>query len=200
MAVHAPEKSVGYWDLARDHYGSCTPMSLHRNANQVIRAVIDGTATLGVLSLPQEGEPHPWWRHLIAAGPRMPRIIARLPFIENSAGRFEHLGALSIAQIDQDRTGDDVSLVAVEANAELSRGSLKQGFDAAGMPANDIAVWQDPDNRKTRLHLIEIADFVGRDDPRIGELESEMSEHVQQVIALGGYAAPLGRDERRDDG
>ncbi|MCH9020463.1 MAG: chorismate mutase, partial [Proteobacteria bacterium] len=30
VAVHAPEKSVGYWDLARDHFGSGTKMTLHR--------------------------------------------------------------------------------------------------------------------------------------------------------------------------
>ncbi len=191
VAVHAPEKSVGYWDLARDHYGSGTKMSLHRLANPVIRAVVNGNATIGVLPLPQEGEPAPWWPALIDAGDNMPRIVARLPFIENSGGRFERLGALAIAHMDRERTGDDVTLVAVEVAPERSRASLKEAFVAGGLPATDIAAWEDVENPRMRLHLIEIAEFVGANDARLAAVAAAMDEQVARIIELGGYAMPM---------
>ena len=34
VAVHAPGDAVLYWDLARDHYGSCTRMGRHAPAGK----------------------------------------------------------------------------------------------------------------------------------------------------------------------
>ena len=200
VAVHAPEKSVGYWDLARDHYGSGTPMSLHRNANRVISAVAEGTATLGVLTVPQDGEPDPWWPQLLAPGKHPPRIIARLPFIENEAGRFENLGALAIARTEPEPTGHDVTLFAIEVNDELSRSTITDGLVAAGLPAADIATWQDPSAPDTRLHLIRIGEYVADDDPRVARATEQLGEALVRVVPLGGYAVPLDVPNDRDGG
>ena len=193
VAVHAPEKSVGYWDLARDHFGSGTKMTLHRLSAPVIRAVVDGTATVGVLPFPQSDDGDPWWPSLIATGERMPRVIARLPFIDNDDGRFEPVNALAIARTDPGETGNDVSLVAVEASAGISRASLKQAFDSADVPANDIAVWRESDTAGARFHLIEVADYVTPDDPRLDAVAEDAGDQIVRVIGLGGYAAPLAR-------
>ncbi len=65
-----------------------------------------------------------------------PHIVARLPFIDGGAGRLARNGALAIAQLEHEETGSDLSLVAVEASAELSRGRLRKAFNDARMPAN----------------------------------------------------------------
>ena len=193
VAVHAPEKSVGYWDVARDHYGSATKATLHRTANPVIRAVVDGTATIGVLPIPAEDDAEPWWPHLIFAGAHIPRIIARLPFIEYDDGRFEDLGALAIALTEQEASGDDVSFIAVEASAGLSRGSLKQVFDAVGLPATDITAWSETKKSPTQIHLVQVGDFVGVGDPRLDAASEKLGDQVSRFVGLGGYAVPIGR-------
>lgn len=195
VAVHAPEKSVGYWDLARDHYGSGTPMSLHRNANRVISAVVEGDAEIGVLTLPQNGEPQPWWPRLLAPGETMPRIAARLPFIDNEAGRFETLGALAIGRIERRPTGDDVTLVAVEVKSEISRSTVADGLVGVGLAARDIATWEDPASPETRLHLIEIEGFVEDDDTRLMEAVERLGSAIIRLMPLGGYAVPLGNPD-----
>ena len=192
VAVHAPEKSVGYWDLARDHYGSGTRMTLHRVATLVIRAVVDGTATIGVLPLPEDEDADPWWRMLLATDARMPRVVARLPFIENRGGRLEHLEALAIGPGKREPTGDDVTLLAVEASAELSRGRLIEGFRETGLTAHVIAVWHDREAPDSRLYLLELRDFVAADDARIARVEAGLGGLVGRSINLGGYAVPLG--------
>src|SRR5579862_6964080 len=66
IAVYAPTEAQGFWDIARDHYGSHTPMLAYGSTGQVIRAVTEGQAAVGVLPMPQEEERDPWWRHLLS--------------------------------------------------------------------------------------------------------------------------------------
>ncbi len=193
VAVYAPDDAVGYWDLARDHYGSGTRMSLHGAANAVVRAVVDGTATVGVVPLPQDGEAEPWWPLLVGAGENAPSVVTRLPFVANDARPAEPAGALAIAHMTQQPTGDDVSMIVVEADAEVSRDTLNEAFTTAGLAASIVAVWRDADNGETRLHLAQAADFLAPDDARLAALAAALAERVLRIVPLGGYAAPLGR-------
>src|SRR5438132_7759406 len=63
IAVYAPPEAPGFWDIARDHYGSHTLMLPYRTTSQVISAVTDGQAAVGVLPMPPEDDPDPWWRN-----------------------------------------------------------------------------------------------------------------------------------------
>ena len=193
VAVYAPDDAVGYWDLARDHYGSGTRMSLHGAANAVVRAVVDGTATVGVVPLPQDGEAEPWWPLLVAAGENAPAVVTRLPFIANGERRAEPEGALAIARMTQQPTGDDVSMIVVEADAEVSRDRLNEALKVAGLPASIVAVWRDPDDGETRLHLAEAADFLAPDDARLAAFGAALAERILRIVSLGGYAVPLGQ-------
>jgi chorismate mutase-like protein len=194
VAVNAPEKSVGYWDIARDHYGSATRMSLHRLANPVLNAVFDGSVTVGVLPYPAEDDADPWWPKLVGTGDNLVRIIARVPFIENGNGRFEDLSTLAIARTQPGKSGDDVSLFAVEATVGFSRGGIQKAFITAGLPANAIAVWSESRDPVSHLHLVEIAAYIEPDDPRIAAVADSHGEQIIRMTALGGYAMPIGHD------
>src|SRR5205085_1491538 len=91
-AVYTPSDAPGFWDLARDHYGSHTPMVPCRSTPQVIRAVTENKEAIGVLPMPQEGDsdPDPWWRHLLSSDGNAPHVIARLPFgARGNARKFQ---------------------------------------------------------------------------------------------------------------
>jgi chorismate mutase-like protein len=193
VAVYAPDDAVGYWDLARDHYGSGTRMTLHGTANAVVRAVVNGTATVGVVPLPQDGEAEPWWPQLVGAGENTPSLVTRLPFIANDARPAEPEGALAIARLTQQPTGDDVSMFVVEADAEVSRDRLNEALKAAGLPASIVAVWRDASTGETRLHLAKAADFLTPDDARFAALGEALAERILRIVPLGGYAVPLGQ-------
>ncbi len=80
VAVFAPLDRPGFWDLARDHYGSNTPMVAYDCVGQVIRTTAEGEASVGVLPMPQPDEPDPWWRQLLSIDESAVQVIARLPF------------------------------------------------------------------------------------------------------------------------
>ncbi len=191
VAIHAPEKSVGFWDLARDHFGSGTPMTLHRSARRVLRDVVEGRAAVGLLALPVDGEAEPWWP-LLMGDTGVPRVVAKLPFVDNDAGRFENLGAFAVALVAPAPNGEDTTLLALETDAELSRSRLRELLAKTGLVAVDLAAWADAAAEATRLHLIEVDGAVTTGDARFAELETAAGKAIR-VVGLGGYARPLGR-------
>jgi chorismate mutase len=191
VAVCAPQKSVGYWDIARDHFGSATPMTLHRSPNLVLRAVAEGSVTAGVLPMPEDAEDDPWWMRLAGSDASQLRVIARLPFCQNPDGRFEDLESLVIARFDIEESGDDQSLFAVAASAEISRDSLnvfiaEAGFEGQGLATQAVSVANAP-----RHHLIDVAGFVGNSDPRLAALGEKIGGTDGPVLRVGGYATPM---------
>ena len=81
VAVYAAEGAPDLRTRARDHFGSLTPVTEHGSARSVVRAVTEGSATIGLLPVPESDDEDPWWRLLANDGKGTPRIIARVPFV-----------------------------------------------------------------------------------------------------------------------
>jgi chorismate mutase len=188
IAVHAPDKSASYWDLARNHFGSVTPMTLHRSAPAVLRLVNTRPNTVAILAAPQDGEADPWWRNLAFAAPGAPRVLAKLPFLLDPPGQFEKVSALVVAMADPEPTGLDISLIAVSAAAEtISRARVvetmqKNGFNVAAVISATAG--------GEHLHLIETPEFITLDDARLAALIPASDGVIQRVGSLGAYASP----------
>ena len=196
VAVCAPEKSVGYWDMARSHFGSSTWMSLQTAAMPVLRIVAENPGTVGVLPLPQEGETDPWWLGLVteAANGDIPRIVWRLPFFTSPAGLFERLEALAIAFIEPEPTGRDTTVLAIETRVDTSRASLLAAMQKGGLPARVMA-WHEDMEAGYRVNLTEIDDFVTQRDPRLADLARELGDTAGRIVVLGAYPRPMSEEE-----
>jgi hypothetical protein len=188
VAVFAPAGGVGFWDLARDHYGSQTPMSAFGSVSQVIRAVSKADATVGILPMPQEGDPDPWWRHLASHNDDAPRVIARLPFGVHGNARSDGGGALVVGRAAPQETGADRTLLAAEAEAGISRARFLRALSSAGLACTFFVAWE---HAEGTLDLIEVEGFVTVCDPRIAAFRTELGAALHRLLALGGYAIPL---------
>ncbi|MEQ8965745.1 MAG: chorismate mutase [Azospirillaceae bacterium] len=192
IAVTAPTDTRGLWDVARDHYGSATPITAMPSAMQALRAVAAGRASVAVVPLPDdiaEGE-DPWWRALVSGDPTTPRIVDRLPILAAAGGEGER-GALGVARLRPEPTGDDHAYLVVELAEDMSRGRLKDHLDAAGLPP--VAFWsreRRPQDETTPV-LLEIADFVAEDDARLGDLADRLGSAAQRIVVIGAYALPV---------
>lgn len=188
IAVQVIDEAHGFWDLARDHYGSQTPILAYRVAGEVVSAVAEGRATLGVLPLPQEDPRDLWWRSLAVGGRARPRIIARLPFIGATNARAGGAGAVVVSLVDPEPSGDDCALLALETNAEVSRGRLVAALVGAGLAVTPLAMvsgtgWD--------AHLVEIDNLLTIEDPRLVAALTALGEAAPRVSLLGFYARPL---------
>ena len=188
IAVYAPDGVGGFWDLARDHFGSHTPMTPYRSAGQVIRAVTDHQASVGVLPTPQEDDADPWWRFLVSGDAAAPRVIARLPFAGRGNARAGD--ALAVGGGRLEATGEDRSLLAVETRGNVSRTRLSSAMAQAGFQCTFFAAFEP--GTDTVLNLVELAEFVTPDDCRLGEFSEQLGAGcVERIVSLGHYAVPL---------
>ena len=189
VAVCAPVKSVGYWDLARDHFGSATKMSLFHSPTLVLRAVGEVEGMVGLLPMPHDDDTNPWWRHL-ATGPEPSlRVVARLPFTANPGARFEDLQAVVVARVAEEHSGDDVSWLVVSAEERISRRSLNDLGQTVGFDAQVLA-GHDEGSAADYFYLLEVAGHVGRNDARLAKLADKLKAARGRVTPVGAYARP----------
>ena len=189
VTVYRTEEATGYWDLARDHYGSETPIIAHSSPAQVIAAVAEGTATVGVLPMPQEDDAQAWWPTLVRPDPNMPRVIARLPFVAHDRGASAE--ALVIARTSTEPTGDDRSLLAIEAASQMSRARLHEAMTEAGLEISLLLAQDEAESDPMRLHLVDMGGCLDGDDPRLAELRQKCGRAIGRMARIGGYAAPI---------
>lgn len=188
VAVYAPPQALGYWDLARDHYGSHTPMVPYRSPSQVIGAVMEGQAAVGVLPMPIEDEADPWWRHLLSTDDHSPHVIARLPFGARGNARSSGADALAVGRGIEQPTGEDRTLFATENAVDISRGRIVSTLSGLGLVCTFMTSCEHAGDANT---LIEIDGFVTPDDPRLEQLESQLGKSLYRLLRLGSYAMPL---------
>lgn len=197
MAVYAPPGAPGYRDLARDHFGLLTPMTAVPTTAQVLRAVGAGTATVAVLPLPQDAleDGPPWWLALFQDDNPL-RVIALLPFGAPGSGQEAERRALAVGRFEHEPSGDDATVLAVEAATTLSRGGLSALLNEAGLPPGWSAAWRPPaPPGAPALHLVEVPGFIAEGDVRLDRLLRAGRGEVLRAAPVGGYARPLSPEE-----
>ena len=154
-------------------------MRIHPTAARALSAVSEGEASVAVLPLPAEGDAAvtAWWARLEA--PRL-QIVARLPFLGGDG-----IGALVVAPVPPDPSGQDRTLVLFEAETRASRASVSQALTDAGLVAPSLLLAR---AEEATLALAEIDGFLSAEDPRLAALP-----WARRTI-LGAYAAPIAGD------
>ena len=195
VAVHAAGRGTASIEMARNHFGLVAPLHAYRSAGQVVRAVADGHASVGVVPLIPgteiADEAEPWWASLTVGSGEPPRVVARLPFaggepIQGSAP--EPPQALVIACRDHDETGDDRSVLVLETGPDVSRDRLRAVLSAGGLePADLLAIYR---HGEVWLHMVEVLGHVTFADSRLTQLVAP-KDPISHVTVIGGYATPL---------
>ena len=191
VAVAAPEDEVGYWDLARDQYGTFTPMTRHISSRSVVEALRNQDATVGVLPMPRPDDEQRWWPLMVSVAPDTPRVIARLPFIPQDPVQGPGIEALVICNVGQEETGRDHSFIAVEAEEDIGFGVIESALDQAGLTPDFHQLWHDPNRPAAWTYLVKISVFVNVEGRRMQRLMDGLGQRVKRVVHLGGYATPL---------
>jgi chorismate mutase-like protein len=190
VAVLAQDRQVGLWDLARDHFGSTTPITAHESSRRVVRVVIEGKAMVGILPMPEPDEEDPWWR-LLLAEEAAPQIFAKLPFTPGATLRGAPAEAFAIGLTRPDDTGRDRSLFAIEVSAETSRSSLAGALKAAGLDMAGLYIWRNRAAPERSLAMLELDGFLQLTDERLAKFQTSRGQDARSLRPLGGYAIPF---------
>jgi len=195
VAVYHPDDEPGYWDLARDQYGTFTPMTRHPAARRVIEAVQNGEATLGVVPIPKRDEDDNWWRHIVSQRVDTPRIIARLPFIGIGNARNSGLEALVICPVLHEETGRDRSYIAIESTVDIGYNVIESALIKTDYKVAFNQHWQDPSRPPGWFYFIEIIGFINPNGLQAKKLMGALGNKVNRIVHLGGYATPLTKQD-----
>ncbi|MBI3444219.1 MAG: chorismate mutase [Magnetospirillum sp.] len=197
VAVHAAGRSTAAIELARNHFGVVAPLQAFRSPGQVVRAVADQHASVGVIPLTPgteaADEAEPWWTSLTLESGDAPRVVARLPFAaaQPVKGAAEPPQALVIACREHDQSGDDHTLAVIETGPDLSRDRLRAVLAATGLePAELLAIHR---HGGVWLHLVELVGHITAADPRLAALVAP-KDPVGRIAIVGGYATPFAPD------
>lgn len=188
IAICRPVDQPGYWDLARDHFGCQIPFVAHDTPAQVLAAVRAGPTTIGVVPAPIEADTAPWWPLLAGRDATLPNVVARLPFLAMPNARARGISAFVLARMDAEPSGDDRTLVAIEAETGLSRDRIAAAVAKAGLPASTSALDQVVGG--VHHYLVELPGVIADDDQRLRELEAALGLDSGRVAAIGAYAVP----------
>ncbi|MBR0672613.1 chorismate mutase [Neoroseomonas soli] len=181
VAVFAPTPQSGQARLAREHFGPITPTRVHPTPARALAAMSAGEASVAVLPVPTEEPEGPegaWWTRLDV--PRL-QVVARLPFLGDDGGT----AALVVAPVAPDPSGEDRSLLLIEAEDGAARGRIAQAIADAGLQAASILFER---AEGATLALADIEGFVRQDDARLAALP-----WARRTI-LGAYAVPVAGD------
>ncbi len=187
VAAHVPPDQPGLWDIARDHFGSSTPVRRVASPAHALRSLADGSAQVAVL--PEPGEQEPWWRALVTPGDAPLRIVARLPLADLQHPR-EPVSAVAVARLDQELSGDDLTLLVLEARAALSRATLLEALARAGLLPRCLATVREPETGSA-LHLVEVAGLLGPGEPALADALAPIRHQILRATPIGGYPRPL---------
>ncbi|MSO77631.1 MAG: chorismate mutase [Alphaproteobacteria bacterium] len=189
VAVHSDGRPGTCWDLARDQFGVSATALAMTSSVQVIRAIRDGRAIIGVVPMPEDGAAEPWWPLLATSENDRPSIVARLPFAPPSGA--DGAGALVIARLVPEATGDDRSYLAIESRGEISVSSLLRDLAMSDLEVRHIAQVASASSAGSAWHLVEAPGLVLVGDPRLAALLARQSSSINRILCLGGYARPI---------
>ncbi|HEY6715048.1 MAG TPA: chorismate mutase [Reyranella sp.] len=188
IAICRPADQPGYWDLARDHFGCQIPFVANDTPAQVLAAVRANPSTLGVVPTPIESDTTPWWPLLAGRDATLPNVVARLPFLDMPNARARGISAFVLARMEPEDSGDDRTLISVEATTGLSRNRIAGALAKVGLPAFTSALDQLADG--VHHYLVELPGVLADGDERLRELGTALELKSGRVAAIGAYAVP----------
>jgi len=185
LSIYAPAQDELFYWLAREYFGPTLPVTRQPHINRVFGDLKDGKASIGIVPTLRSDTAN-WWLGLIPCD--APKIFARIPFI--AAGPpVKYPAALAIARIMPEASGNDVSLMVLEADHNVSQNRLQTAFSKAKLIARWISITS-PDAIR-RLHLIELKGFITATNIEMKKFLSDVGETVMQTHYLGSYALPI---------
>jgi len=199
ISVFKPDNQktgLAYEWLARNYFGIDTKLTIARTTKDVLRSVKDGGVTVGVLPMPNDDDQfitdeEPWWIKLANEEHDHPMIIARLPWSFESHAVITGLEALSIACVEPEESGDDISYLALKVVKSVSQDKIFLALKKADLSISNVVVTKfsglkgGPD-----WQLLQIEGFVSKGDIRLNSFLEYLDDEIEMLKVLGSYARP----------
>jgi len=192
VIVADTDKNTAYWDLAKDYFGSCLPMTRADTVFSAIKAVQEGRVTFAVVPYPsgttEQTDTLLWWENLEAGTDNAISISVRLPHGDDPELENPEHKALVISKGGFDSSDDDNSFIYIECDSTISRGRLVETIEEASL--KPVSITSKPDGGDMRKHLVEVEGFVKTQDDAISSMVDGLGVDTTIIHCVGGYPVP----------
>ncbi|MEZ5857395.1 MAG: chorismate mutase [Geminicoccaceae bacterium] len=177
--------------LARDQFGTTTPLTMVETAYQGFRLIANGEAELLVVPAPTEDSY--WWRQVTPTLIDSPlRVVGRLPFCPADTDDAAPVpGALVLGTLLAEPSSADLTLLAIETDLNLSRARLRDLIAAAGVDLVSLVALRDL-QPESAFFLAEVAGMGEVVQAGLGQAFAPLRERLLRLDVLGSYPRPLG--------
>lgn len=191
-----------YW-LAREYFGAFTPMTEKATVAEVLQDVMEEDATIAVVPLYGREGPSAWWSRLESDGGRMPKIFAKLPFVQMAPSTKEPL--VAIGYVEPEPTGQDESLWVIRAEERFSLPTLEKLLKESEVEYTLLDNCRVLGVSTTHHYLLKIDGFMDQKSRKLASVAAKANEMFPRLGTpvsahyLGSYAVPLLLEEDADN-
>ena len=189
ISAFTPERESDLFWMAREYFGPFIQIIRQPYVKRVIGDVMDGKAAVGIVPMLRSSDTTFWWTNLTQQGNDMPTVFARVPFVYHGGPNRDSPSALAIARVNPENSGDDNSLLVLEADSSVSQNRLQTAFTTAKLEATWINIATLTPN--ARHHLIELKGFITEEHEGIQALLGTLGASIFNATFLGSYAVPI---------
>ncbi len=189
LSVFASEQENNLYWLAREYFGTSAPIIKQAHVKRVIGDVLDGKAAVGVVPFLRGGDVGDWWVSLLQQGEHTPKIFAHVPFVYTDIAGKNIPSALAIARLLPEPSGDDMSIVVIETDSNVSQHRLQTAFVNEKLEATWINIASL--SASSRHHLLEVKGFITHEHAGFANILAALGASIISVNYLGVYATPI---------
>ena len=184
IAVFMPERGMGNLEIARDYFGTYTPMLSCRSVNLVLKELTQGEANIAILSLNDDKQTC-WWYSVASEYKRSVSIFLKLPLTgDHVRGDGRSVYALSKQPFEE--SGEDKTLLVAETDGTISLSTLDLLLKASGIATNAICDTYMPDMMR-KAYLFEVEGYLSDKDKRLNTVIEKESGKITMLRVIGGY-------------
>ncbi|MEM6811903.1 MAG: chorismate mutase [Pseudomonadota bacterium] len=191
VIVAEKDEQTSFWDLAKDYFGSCLPMTRADTEFSAMKSVKEKRHTFCVVRYPSgmalETDETMWWEQLEPESDNALSIIVRLPHGDDPKNENPDHKALVLSKTGFDASDDDHSFIFIRCDSDISRGRLVEMFEAQKL--NPVALTSKPSNGPVRNHLMEVKGYWRSDHDEIEALKNSFEDETE-ICCVGGYPVP----------
>lgn len=184
VAVFMPERGMGNLEIAKDYFGTYTPMLSCRSVNLVLKELTQGEANVAILSLNDDKQTC-WWYSVAQEYKRSVSIFLKLP-LTGEHGRGDGRSVYALSKQPFDESGEDKTLLVAETDGTLSLSTLDLILKAAGIPTNAICDTYMPDMMR-KAYLFEVEGYLSDKDKRLNTVIDKENGKITMLRVIGGY-------------
>ena len=179
-----PERGMGNLEIARDYFGTYTPMLSCQSVSLVLKELTQGEANVAVLSLHDDKQTC-WWYTVAQEYKRSVNVFLKLP-LTGYHGRGDGRSVYALSKQPFEESGEDRTILVAETDGTLSLSTLDLLLKAGGIATNAICDSYMPDMMR-KAYLFEVEGFLSDKDERLNALIEKENGKITMLRVIGGY-------------